>query len=472
MRRIVWAIAGVALSSFVAPACSSAGGHASSHVLDGGSDYTAAAQFDLSTYYRAVCAYESTCHPDRFWFATVEDCAISETWISTQEWQNALQYYSNSFWYENRFNPAAQYDCEAAIAAAAGTCAPYRNERACIDLRLGVRIEGESCGHEFGCAYDYYCTDLDTTYEPPQCGVCVRRVAVGGVCSMIEGPYGYWTDSNCEYGAYCGYPAADGTYTCEQFSSDQMYLEAIPFSLDRTGGSSAVGAACQGNYDCSSALCVHGRCARMPLENEDCLTDGVSHPRVYTALHCAVPLQCVQGTCVRADVMPVGAPCDGTTYWPSDLCAEHDYCGATDVGPVGHSQYEYQCRPFAAQGQNCSSYFYGTKCAPGLFCSSGRCERVSVAGESCGYLSGTCAEELTCVSGTCQPRPGVGAICARNGYAMTSCDAHSYCDVASTQKCAELKRDDAACRRDAECLSGQCYLRQCIGYTYCVPLPQ
>jgi hypothetical protein len=187
--------------------------------------------------------------------------------------------------------------------------------------------------------------------------------------------------------------------------------------------------------------------------------------------NCEVPtcnMACCTGMCVGSDAPPrakAGESCELAT------CDDESFCDQDVMTCVARRPREAFCVSGAecnfgldcVQGGSCTTLpVLGQPCTgpcrdEGTTCgSSGLCVKVALAGEAC-VTSADCSRMYRCDPAKhCTAGIATGAACSPS---QRCADDGAFCDVAegeSVGTCALPVPDGAACRRDANCISGIC----------------
>ncbi|MBX5480760.1 MAG: hypothetical protein IRZ16_02760 [Myxococcaceae bacterium] len=173
---------------------------------------------------------------------------------------------------------------------------------ACIKQRAGL---GETCQESSGypvCEADLFCRQEPVPQgQTPDAGMCMKRAALGGVCS------GYGT---CLPGLRCSSNYATGT--------------CIPLGKE--------GDICSNYDDCKAELYCDpatSRCKPLPRDGGDCSSQGSFY-------ECAPGYYCESTNDVCTPLADLGEPC---TY--DGVCRS----GSCEYGPVPDAGYGYRCVP-------------------------------------------------------------------------------------------------------------------------------
>ncbi len=263
----------------------------------------------------------------------------------------------------------------------------------------GTVSAGGVCFADVDCApRGSRCIKTNQTGDVCVAGSCVAPAPLGADCS---------TNQLCVPGAYCVQSMAGG-YVCQ---------------------SGAMGAPCQGTYQCDGGLyCDANNTCRPVVPNNGTCTDDSQ---------CPPGLQCVgddlngSGTCRAVNM--VNAPCD-------NACAGCLYCDVPDTTQLG------TCQMLPGTGQSCTS-------------------------------QGRCADsfDVRCddTNNMCVSRGGDNDPCTKNGG---ECRFGFFCtaDVngGTTGVCAAALAPGGTCNDSQQCASGLCVddgngSRACAAYSDC-----
>jgi len=239
-----------------------------------------------------------------------------------------------------------------------------------------------------------------------------------------------WCLTRCSAAADCraGYVCSTGAGACLPdcrlgFScGTSLSCDAASGSCVRPPGMRAIGASCQFNSDCASALCTV----------EQSSSSGKIWAEGYCTAACTAAAPCANSaTCITY--------ADGSSFCAATCAADTDCRGGYVCSRTAKS-----CLPDCRQGFNC-----GTS----LVCdaSSGNCVGSMLP------IGAGCSLNIDCASGLCTPAASTsGGVVWNGGYCTQACGAATACPAAATcityadgtSYCA------AACTSSSECRTG------------------
>ncbi len=325
----------------------------------------------------------------RAYFATRAECVAHDDVLPLRNSRQATRAMVRAG--RQRFDDAKARACLTALRAN-----PCVWPAACSSIAEGTTRIGEACTALEDCGRDAYC-QLYTEGGGAQCpGVCVARVALGGVCDgrsleCADLPSG--ASAECRYDPTlaatrnpfrCVDPAAAGVAREGEVCTDYRQSPAIQRPCDEGLDCLYTNSATEpGVARCVGAAAPGQQCGRFCTDGALCLFDGTRFAQrcLPFVVQNAEGATCVQGN-VGGEVCNVLRGLD---------------CVAGRCRRVGTG----------AEGSPCFTARFGvSNCAPGLSCASDTqtCRRLKADGERCGSPS-------ECTSGRCEAADGTSAVC-------------------------------------------------------------